>query len=84
MQSLASLWAWVQANPAFLLMAWPILTAGVTTIFGAAEGYAEKHPRFHAVLAFCEAAGLDPRGVIAALAKLLNVPAQAAKKADDK
>jgi hypothetical protein len=71
MQLLASIWAFVQANPALVLLAWPIATALITALFGAAEKYADSHPRFHVFLAFVESAGFDARGTLAAIAKLL-------------
>lgn len=74
MQFIAVIQAWAQAHPALVVLLWPLATALVNIVFGEAEKYAETHPRFHAVLAFLEASGLDVRGVVAAIGKLFGAP----------
>jgi hypothetical protein len=75
MQFIQALWDFALAHPALvaavLLALWPLITALVTAFFGAADKYAESHPRFHIVLSLMETAGFNSRGVIAWLARFL-------------
>ena len=60
------------------LVAWPLLSAGVTWLFKphTKEELAAANPRVAAILELVAAAGFNAVGVRAALRKLLGLPAE--------
>ena len=62
---------WLQAHAALVMLLWPVVTGFVSLAFGAAEKYAESHPRFSVALSLLESAGFNARGVVAWLGERL-------------
>ena len=66
-------YAWLLAHAIYVLIAWPLITALITGVFGAADGYATKHPRFAFWLGLAEHAGLNARACLVLIASVFKI-----------